>query len=903
VTSQEPSAGGKTHPSRIRTPAGVAFQSIAAATADKAGEEFFRQLVKHLALTLDVAYAFVAEFAGSPSRVRTIALWGPDGWLDGIEYELDGTPCEEVLGGDLSLHSDGVQARFPKDTWLTKIGARGFLGVPLRAANGNTLGHLAVLDVKPMAGDHAFQQVFQLFAERARVELERLRAEAALERVSHDLQSKLGQTTDDLRVARDQLAAVVQIQRAVAGHLDRRALFSAVAEVLHGVIPVERVILLLPGGDPSALSVYAAYGKTGIQFFEGESIARATSIAGWVVANGRPFVVGRAEQARATFPVSYERLRQEGMESLAVLPLLVEGRCVGALSLMAEGVDAWAPVPPTLLEQIAAAVAVAVDHCVAYEELGRIRDELAALLEVNRAVTRHLERDELFATLALRLQGLLPADRFGIELPIDGDQLRAHVFTPGSQVRVEHLPAAGTACRWTETTRQWLVASSREELRTRFPVTFDVMSREGMQSLCAIPLLTGQRCLGVLFFMAAGEAAYAKLRRDLLEQVASAVAVALDHCLAYEEVESLRDRLARENVYLQEEIRREHPFEELVGSSPALLAVVRQVEQVAPTDTTVLILGETGTGKELIARAIHNRSARRDRPLVKVNCAAISAGLVESELFGHMKGAFTGALERRLGRFELADGGTIFLDEIGDLPLETQVKLLRVLQEQEFEPVGSSRTVRVDVRVIAATNRDLQEAILEGRFRIDLFYRLNVFPVQAPTLRERRSDIPQLVTFFVSRLAKRFGKRIASVAPTTMERLTTYTWPGNVRELQNIIERAVVLCEGPVLDLGQDLAPASATSPTLGPPPTPKGGDSPIRDEPAEPVGRPADAQGVGTMEAMERHHILAALERTGGVIHGPRGAAKILDLHPNTLRSRMERLGIKVTKARHEAS
>src|SRR5262249_30778725 len=372
-------------------------------------------------------------------------------------------------------------------------------------------------------------------AERARVELERLRAEAALQQASRDLEFQLGRAADDLQLARDQLAALVAIQRAVAGHLDRRTLFTAVAEALHGVIPAERVILLLPSSDPSVLTVYAAYGKTGIQFFEGESIARATSVAGWVVANGRPFVVGQAEQVRATFPVSYERLRQEGMESLAVLPLLAEGRCVGALSLMAEGVNAWASVPSTLLEPIAAAVAVAVDHCIAYEELGRFRDELAALLEVNRAVARHLKRDELFATLAQCLHGLLPSDRFGIELPIAGDKLRAHVFAPGASVQVEDLPAAGTACRWTQTTQQWLVASSRAELRTRFPVTFDVMSREGMQSLCAIPLLSGRRCLGVLFFMAARESAFRLLRRALFEQVASAVAVALDHCLAYEE--------------------------------------------------------------------------------------------------------------------------------------------------------------------------------------------------------------------------------------------------------------------------------------------------------------------------------------------------------------------------------
>src|SRR5438132_12085610 len=497
----------------------------------------------------------------------------------------------------------------------------------------------------------------------------------AVQQAADELQPR-PQRTPDLRP--DQLAALLEIHRAVAGHLDRKALFTAIADVLQKVVPVTRVMLLLPGTDPSTLTVYAAYGKLGLEFYEGQTITRAGSIPGWVVEHGRPLVVNRAEDVRERFPVSHQRLQRWGTESAAVVPLLTEGRCVGALSLMAEQAEAWSGVPPILLEEIAASIAVAVDHCAGYEELGRLRDEQAALLEVNRAVARHLHRDELFATLAQCLRDLLPSDRFGIELPVDGDKLRADVLATGSAksapAQVEELPSSGTACRWTEETRQWLIASSREELRERLPVTFDVTKREGMQSLCAIPLLSSERCLGVLFFMAAREAAFRELRRDLLDQVGSAVAVALDHCLAYEEVRDLRDRLVRENVYLQEEIRHEHPFEELVGSSPTLLAALHKVDQVAPANTSVLILGETGTGKELIARAIHNRSARRDRPLVKVDCSAISAGLVGSQLFGHVQGAFTGALERRVGRFELADGGTIFLDEIGELPLETQVK-------------------------------------------------------------------------------------------------------------------------------------------------------------------------------------------------------------------------------------
>jgi formate hydrogenlyase transcriptional activator len=359
--------------------------------------------------------------------------------------------------------------------------------------------------------------------------------------------------------------------------------------------------------------------------------------------------------------------------------------------------------------------------------------------------------------------------------------------------------------------------------------------------------------------------------------------------------------LQAENVYLQEEIRRDHNFEEIVGGSAPLLDLLGQVEVVAPTDSTILIYGETGTGKELIARAVHNRSARKDRPLVKVNCGAISAGLVESELFGHMKGAFTGAIERRVGRFELADKGTLFLDEVSELPLETQVKLLRALQEQEFEPVGSSRTVRVDVRIIAATNRNLEEEVRAGRFRGDLFYRLNVFPLRVPSLSERQTDIAQLVMFFLSRFSKKFGKKIESVSQESMQLLVSYSWPGNVRELQNIIERAVVLSQGSILTLDKNLFPFLETADRLA---LSKGAGT------STPAARPrtfASAQDQSpprptfTLEEIERHHILDTLEQTRWTIDGPNGAAKLLNLHPNTLRSRMKKLGIQ--RPRHEMS
>jgi transcriptional regulator with GAF, ATPase, and Fis domain/predicted ATPase len=426
------------------------------------------------------------------------------------------------------------------------------------------------------------------------------------------------------------------------------------------------------------------------------------------------------------------------------------------------------------------------------------------------------------------------------------------------------------------------------------------------RSILCVPVVHQGTLGGLLYLennLMAG--AFTAERIRILDVIASQAAISLENARLYRErtleierrkraedglraalaeVESLKNRLEAENVYLQEEIRKEHNFEEMVGSSPQLLSLLRTVERIARTDSTVLIGGETGTGKELIARAIHDRSARKDRPLVKVNCGAIAAGLVESELFGHMKGAFTGAIDNRVGRFELAKGGTIFLDEVGELPLETQIKLLRVLQEHEFEPVGGTRTLRVDVRVIAATNRDLAEAMREGRFRSDLFYRLNVVPLTVPPLRERRSDIPQLVAFFLARFCRKFGKSVNGVSQETMERLIRYRWPGNIRELQNVIERAVVLSSGSVLQLDRDFLPAPGFAAT-----------------PSEPEPEQAPAERAPALDEVQRLHILDVLARTRGVIEGETGAAKILRLHPNTLRSRMKKLGIR--RVSHEIS
>ncbi len=338
----------------------------------------------------------------------------------------------------------------------------------------------------------------------------------------------------------------------------------------------------------------------------------------------------------------------------------------------------------------------------------------------------------------------------------------------------------------------------------------------------------------------------------------------LRHALA--EVERLKNRLQEENIYLRQEIQLTHNFEDIISQSEVFKEVLRHIEQVASTDATVLILGETGTGKELVARAIHSISTRPDHPLVKVNCAALPANLIESELFGHERGAFTGALARKIGRFELADGGTIFLDEIGDLPPDLQVKLLRVLQEGEFERLGNPKTIKVDVRVIAATNRNLEQAIENGRFREDLFYRLNVFPIHIPPLRERKEDIPLLVNHFVQKYSSKVGKRIETVSQKVSEHLQAYHWPGNVRELENIIERAVIISRGTQLELGDWFSQEKA----------------------------PSDVSQVATLEEVERAHITKALQFTRWRVSGAKGAAEILGMNPYTLVSRMKKLAIR---------
>ena len=518
------------------------------------------------------------------------------------------------------------------------------------------------------------------------------------------------------------------------------------------------------------------------------------------------------------------------------------------------------------------------------EEERRNSDERkCTVLEINNAIINNLTQEALFASVYEAIRPAVSFDRAAfllyepesktLRLVSMESERESEFFRIGREYQLEESQVSA----WVLDHQEVVTRGNLEEPRT---IGERRLVLEGIQSYCVVPLVAMGTSIGTFTLWSETRDRYNQADAELLREIANQIAIAIANMKSYEEIKALKGRLEKEIVYLQEEIRTVHNFEEIVGSSPALLTLLRKVDQVAPTDSSVLIYGETGTGKELIARAIHDRSNRKDRPLVKVNCSAISAGLVESELFGHVKGAFTGAFERRIGRFELADGGTIFLDEVGELPLDTQVKLLRVLQEREFEPVGSNRSIRVDVRIICATNRNLQESIKAGTFRSDLYYRLNVVPLEVPPLRERRADIPQLAMFFLSRYARNLGKRIDGISATAKERLTNYPWPGNIRELQNLIERALILSNGPILELEGDLSNVSASFIV------------PIHE--AAQTFQQVDECPLKTLQEVEREHIEAVLQQSHGVIEGASGAAKTLGMHPNTLRHRMEKLGIK---------
>jgi formate hydrogenlyase transcriptional activator len=508
------------------------------------------------------------------------------------------------------------------------------------------------------------------------------------------------------------------------------------------------------------------------------------------------------------------------------------------------------------------------------------------LLSVVEAIGSHRDLQALFHDLMDRLQQIVHFDYLILVLhDAASNTMRRHILEtsdPSALQPPTARPVDEGPAGWVWQTQQPLIISNTAE-EIRWP-RFREDMKQRINSLCDLPLTTARQSLGALAFGSKQIATYDAADVDFLQLVANQVAVAVENALAFDEIQALKDQLQQEKVYLEDEIRTQHNFEEIIGESLALRRVLKEVETVAPTDSTVLVRGETGTGKDLVAHAIHALSPRRERTLVKLNCAAIPTGLLESELFGHEKGAFTGAIRQKIGRFELAHRGTLFLDEVGDIPLELQPKLLRALQEQEFERLGSTRTIRVDVRLVAATNRDLSQMATDGRFRSDLYYRLNVFPVMLPPLRERREDIPLLARHFTQRFALRLGRQIETIPAAVMDALVRYPWPGNIRELQNVIERAVILSPGPALRVPPgDLKPPSPYS-------LPHNGED-GRVSGTAPPDMPPDT--ATTLADAEREHILRALRAAHWVLRGPNGAAARLGMKRSTLQWKMKKLGI----------
>ena len=667
------------------------LRHLAEGTASSTGPDFFRSLVHHLASALGVRYAFVTQCTDKTlTRVRTLAFWAGQDFGDNFEYALAGTPCENVIAGNVCYYPNDLQSLFPRDLGLAEWRAESFLGIPIRDSWQNVLGHLAALDDKPLPDKPTGMSILQIFAARAGAELERKRAEDALRESYAQLAKKNRYET-----------IISKVTRAVHQSINLQDVFENAVEVLSKHIDrADGVTIYLVEEQEVVLKAHRGYPN---QYIEGlRRIPYPKGFRWKVITEGKPRYSPDADIDTFIDPAT----REMRVKSYLCMPIRYEGKTWGTITILSLQRNAFDEEELNLLEIVAHQIETAINN-----------------------------------------------------------------------------------------------AQQAEALRK-----------------------------------------------------------------ALRELEQLKNQLHAEKTYLQEEIKTEYNFEEIIGHSESIKTVLRKVEQVAPTDTTVLITGETGTGKELLARAIHNLSPRKDRPLVKVNCGAIATGLFESELFGHEKGAFTGAVQQRIGRFELADKGTLFLDEVSELPLDTQVKLLRVLQEGEFERVGSSKPIKVNVRVIAATNRNLNDAVKNGLFRSDLYYRLNVFPIEVPALHERKSDIPLLVNFFLTKFARKHGKEIRGVSKNTLDRLTSYPWPGNIRELQNVIERAVVVSEGPEIEIDESLLRLNVGS----------------------------KSQASDTLEDVERTHILYILEKTKWIIDGKQGAASLLGMNPNTLRSRMQKLGIR---------
>jgi formate hydrogenlyase transcriptional activator len=670
--------------------------------------------------------------------------------------------------------------------------------------------------------------------------------------------------------------ALLEVSEAIAHHRDLHELFRGLAEPLRRLVDFDSLNLALYDAEHNLMRLHILETKMDVGDVEGLELPIEGSPGGSAWKLQRPVILTGQEMAEG-FPSVRHLIQTHQIEHICIVPLTTVQRRLGAMSFVSTTPGAYSEIELEFLQQVARQVAVAVDNALNYDRVQRYqkqlaeeRDRLQALLEITSTVVANLNLGDLLSAISASLRTVVQHDYASLAL-LDSNQENLNLYALDFPSSKGILPERmGGRVEGTPPGRA--ILSRKPYVIREGDADFDIPSdlgrlhrAEGLKSAVFVPLISRDRVLGTLNVASRQADSFSAADIELLISAGSQIAIAVENALAFQSIAELKDQLAEEKLYLEDEIQTEHNFEEIIGESPALRRALKQVETVAPTDSSVLILGETGTGKELIARAIHNLSGRRDRALVKVNCAAIPSGLLESELFGHERGAFTGAIMQKVGRFELAHRGTLFLDEVGDIPLELQPKLLRVLQEREFERLGSARTLRVDVRLVAATNQDLSSLVEEKRFRSDLFYRLNVFPIAVPALRERGEDIPTLVRYFTQKYSRRMNKQIETVPAEGIEALRQYHWPGNVRELENFIERAVILTKGSSLYL--PLAELKAAM--------------------IEPAPAPA------TLEDAEREHILRTLQNTNWLVGGPDGAATRLGMKRTTLQSRMRKLKI----------
>jgi formate hydrogenlyase transcriptional activator len=672
---------------------------------------------------------------------------------------------------------------------------------------------------------------------------------------------------------------LLEVSGAIASQPNLKAVLHSLRRLLSNVVAFDSVSLSLLSDNGNSVRLIAFdRGSEAYQVEIGTEVPHAGSAVGRALDEQKPIYIPDLQAELSKIPQLASQARLGTPHSAYIFPISVSGKKLGALIFgIAQG-EKFSPDDVELMTSVSSHVGVALESAIATDaaetyqrQLARERDRLRLLLEINNQVVTQLDVNDLFRSASASIRKYFVNDFTGFWL-IDkqSNQLECAILDfPGGKGFLADIPARAVTDREAEKMRTRTAEIwSHQDIDKLRPEVLERLKAESIAAMAVAPLGTSNGPLGLMSMGSKRPNNFGQEDLDILSQISAQISLALDNALAYGRLSASRNRLEDERLYLESEIQAEHNFEDLVGKSPALRRVLEQIEIVAPTGSTVLLRGETGTGKELVARAVHSLSPRRDRTFVRLNCAAIPSGLVESELFGHEKGAFTGALLQKRGRLELADHGTLFLDEIGDISLELQPKLLRALQEQEFERLGSNKTIHVDVRLIAATHRDLSLMIRNNQFREELFYRLNVFPIEIPPLRERREDIPLLVHYFFSRLSRRMQKRIKSIPKPAMDALSNAAWPGNVRELENFVERAVILTQGDELNV--PLAELKKSS---------------VRN-----------AAPVSTFQEAERQAIIEALKAASGRISGAGAAAERLGLKRTTLQNKMRRLNI--TKA-----